>query len=296
MKILASGLILSTTLAATSAFAAILPQADIGVIVDESGSMGGEHAFIGPAMTSLEAELNALNIGTGSDFNQYGLVGFGSTNPAPIGISDAGRGNDTFMDVADFNTATGNLVLSGGTEDGYAGINYYLNNYALRTGSAAQNVILVTDEDRDNWDTSLSFASILQDLSDVNALLNVVVNATFAETATGARLLGIDAEGFGYLADGFGGYTQVAGYTITGGSGSTVADYVDLALATGGAAWDLNLLRAGGLTSDSFTAAFVDIKATEIQEQVPVPAPIALLGLGLVGLTAMRRRRARREA
>ena len=64
---------------------------------------------------------------------------------------------------------------------------------------------------------------------------------------------------------------------------STGSDYVDLALNSGGAAWNLNILRSGGTNADSFTASFVDTKVQEITEQPPVSVPepgtLALLGL-----------------
>ena len=77
------------------------------------------------------------------------------------------------------------------------------------------------------------------------------------------------------------------------GSGTTESDYVNgLAFATGidGAAWDLNRLRAGGLTATSFTNAFVDVKVEEITSQIPEPTTLALMGLGLAGLGYRRHR------
>ncbi|MFP4007581.1 MAG: PEP-CTERM sorting domain-containing protein, partial [Spirulinaceae cyanobacterium] len=64
--------------------------------------------------------------------------------------------------------------------------------------------------------------------------------------------------------------------------------------------WDLNLLRAGGKTAQSFTSAFVDIKATEAyhqfkdQQSQDVPEPGMLLGLMGLGLTGAGLRRVRR--
>jgi hypothetical protein len=194
------------------------------------------------------------------------------------------------MTSADFNSATGNLLLNGGTEDGYDGIQYFFDNYALRTG-AATNVILVTDEDRDEFDSTVNKASIQQALSDNNALLNSVVNASF-RCGDGSSALGIDASGNGFKADGAGGFSVCSGGTAISGFGSTLSDYVDVALASGGAAWDLNQLRAGGNTATSFANAFIDVKVTEIKDEVsevPAPAPLALLGAGLLGLGAARR-------
>ena len=65
-----------------------------------------------------------------------------------------------------------------------------------------------------------------------------------------------------------------------------------MAHATGGAAWNLNKLRAGGLTATSFTAAFIDVKVEETIVNTPAPAALSLLGLGLLGMGMRRRRNA----
>jgi hypothetical protein len=262
---------------------ALAPFADVVAIVDESGSMGGEHAWLSGMVTSLDVGLNTANLTP----NNYGLVGFGSSNPAPRQIN---VGGGQFGTAAEFATATGNLLLNGGTEDGWAGINF-ANGYTFRTG-AARNYILVTDEDRDNINNSLTYANVLASMTGTGTLLNAVVDATFRCTGATGQVLGVDSGGTGYLADGNGGYTTATGCSAFSGFGSTIADYVDMAWATGGAAWDLNQLRAGGLTATSFTNAFVAIKVREIITPTPEPGTLALLGLGLVGLGLGRRRKA----
>jgi hypothetical protein len=188
------------------------------------------------------------------------------------------------------------LVVSGGTEDGWQAIDFALNNYALRAG-AALNIILITDEDRDNVNgNALTFAGVRDAILAENGLLNVVVNNAF-KNADLTTALGVDAALNSYKADGSGGYTSAAGGTVGVGAGTTKANYVDMALATGGAAWDLNQLRFGGLTAQSFTEAFVDIKVQEIVEQaeVPEPATIAVWG-GLMGLAVVMQRRRKNAA
>jgi hypothetical protein len=278
-------------LALPTAAQAVPSTADVIVVIDESGSMATEQGFIGGAITDIEAGLQAAGLSN----NRYGLVGFGGftgTSGRDVGAVNQGGG---FLSATDFDTATADLNLSGGTEDGYAGIDFAFDNFTFRT-AAAKNVILVTDEDRDNTDSSLTFNSILGEFTSEGALLNVVVNAEL-EDGSGNTALGIDDAGNAYVADGSGGFTTASGGTAVAGDGSTVGDYVDLALDTGGAAWDLNQLRAGGTTNTSFSNAFIDIKVQEITTTptpAPEPATLALVGAGLAGIGFASRRRGAR--
>jgi hypothetical protein len=250
-------------------------------VVDESGSMAGEHAFLDEAVADLDAGL--ANLGVGSRL--YGLVGFGSSSPAARGLdmdpSDGtsdGTGisgfDNLFGSAAEFQTAQDRLIVGGGTEDGYDGIDFVIDNYVpLIPAGSAINIVLVTDEDRDIIDASLNFSNILSELGLAGALLNVVVDADLEDGAA-TTALGIDAEGSAFIADGSGGFTTSTGGVATGGFVTTVADYVDLALATDGAAWDLNQLRAGGLLAESFAAAFNEIKVGEITAQLGLAADL----------------------
>jgi hypothetical protein len=285
LSLIAAGVLAATSMLATTAQAA--PAfADVITIVDESGSMSGEHAWLGGMIGSLDTGLNTAGLTP----NQYGLVGFGGASTHLSGHQhDVGGAGSQFGTAAQYATATGTLVLNGGTEDGYSGINA-ANGYTFRAG-AARNYILVTDEDRDNTNGALTYANILASLTGANTLLNAVVNATF-RCGDSSVALGIASGGKGYKADGVGGFTTCTGATAVSGSGSTIGDYVNLALATGGGAWNLNFLRAGGVGATSFTNAFIALKVEEITSQVPLPGTLALLGIGLVGLGAVRRKQA----
>jgi len=255
-------------------------------LVDESGSMRTEHAFLKDIIGDLDTGLDTAGVTDRS----YGVVGFGDSNIDPRVISD-GILDDATQTLAEFD----NLKLDGGTEDGWAAIDFALSafNYA---SEAAINFILVTDEDRDNTDAALSYSSILSALKSRNILLNAVINNPFgSDSNSSGDALGIDSDGTAYIADGTGFTTDIDAF-IGNGAGTTEDDYAKLALETGGAAWDLNKIRAGGDVAEAFSSAFVSIKVREISTQppsgeIPLPAGAWLLLSGIGGLAALRRRK-----
>jgi hypothetical protein len=277
---------------ATAFTARSATTADLVFVVDESGSMAGEHAWLGSMVSTLDTNL----ITAGVTGNRYGLVGFGSGIGGNLGADNLGRtllvGGSSFGTAAAFATAAGSLRTSGGFEDGYSGLNF-AQNYSFREG-AAINFILVTDEDRDNGNALLTYSSMLSSLTGQGALLNAVVNGTF-RTASGVTGLGHDSDGNVYSADGFGGFGSSSPLGTAVGAGTTIANYYNLALATGGAAWSLNELRAGGLKAESFTKAFVSVKVTEIATTPTTRVPdagstVLLLMVGIGALIGVRRR------
>ncbi len=246
--------------------AANAPSADVVIVIDESGSMDTEHGWVGEMGVLLDAHLVLNNIGSSNTQNQFGLIGYESS-PRPLDV-----GNQTPMgNAADFYLAADQLRLTGGTEDGYRALKYAIDNLPFGTGSA-RNLILVTDEDRDVVSAD-TFESLKADIQASNFILNVAVNSRF-KCGDDRPALGIAGNGLGLLADGTGGYQTCSGAVVVGQSDTTDADYIQLALEVGGAAWDLDFLRAGGLAAESFTNAFVEIKVKEIQQQLTaIPKP-----------------------
>ncbi len=238
------------------------PFAEVIVVIDESGSMSGEHRWVGELIPLLDAHLRSNNIGDIQNKNTFGLVGFGDANIIPRQI-DVGVAGHAFGSSDEFVDSTSNLKLNGGTEDGWAGLKFALN-YPINNNTS-KNMILITDEDRDNTDPSINFESIRTDLKEKNIILNVVVNATFQCGDGVTQALGMGQNNIGFVADGNGGFTFCDNVQVIDEEGTTEQDYIDLALELDGAAWNLNVLRNGGVDAQSFSNAFVNIKVNEIR-------------------------------
>lgn len=254
-------------LAATPAFAA---GVDFVFVVDESGSMGGEHDFIPTLLNDLETAFSA----SGFTDNRFAMVGYGDSNTVPRLVTD-------FTTAAAVATAAGTLNTNGGTEDGYAAIDFSFANLSIRPDSG--QFLLITDEDRDDTDSSLTFSSILGQFQAENVGLNglysvsTIANVPGAPTPTGVdyldlathngEILAVDTlNNKVYVVDSAvtGGYRAItlpAAITpITGGDGTTVADYVDLGTHTvGGCVGSLGQLRSNiPSVVNAFAGALVD--------------------------------------
>lgn len=300
------GEIMKTLMMAISAFAlscsvasaaSVPSSADVVFIVDESGSMSGEHTFLQNVIADLDVGLAAAGVST----VKYGVVGFGSGyyNPYYGDPRDLTGNGGSLGSLSQASTGLNNLEISGAYEDGYEAIAFALNTFASSLTGTAKNFILVTDEDRDitSYDT---YASIKSALLAAGVILNVVVDNSLTSSLGDA--IGVSDGGAAYVANGTGGFTEATDGVIGSGFGTTDTDYAKLALETGGAVWDLNKLRAGGLIADSFSAAFLDIKIQEVVDQiddntpvVPLPASLWLL-LGGFGALVGARRGGRRMA
>ena len=185
--------------------------------------------------------------------NRFGLVGFGGDCSDGLGLGRVlgGVGGQEFSFASNFTELSEGLTTSGQKEDGYSGIYTALQSYAFRD-EVAKQFILITDEDRDPVDANVTRAAIRSALLEQGILLNVAVNQQFTGGGGGFRALGIDSLGRGYIYD----PSSQSTYRVVEGEGEAVGDsghgntdidYTQLALETGGGAWDLNTLRLGAV-------------------------------------------------
>lgn len=229
---------------------------DVLVIMDESASMAFAQQFSETFIVDLDNNLRQAGIGnSAAGPNLFGLVGFGSSNPEPRSIP-VGAGGELWGTSQEYATAAANnLVDTGAFEDGYEAIHFALDTYDFRDG-AEKFVILVTNEDRDVGDASLTYDNTLQRLLDEDITMEGIVSAFFTDE-NGQFALALDAESNAYLEDGNGGFTVSPNGSIIFGSGTTVTDYIDMVFATDGIAGDIGQIQAGGLTAESFGNAVI---------------------------------------
>jgi RHS repeat-associated protein len=236
-----------------------LGTSDMIFVVDESRSMAGEQAWLGDVISTLDASLETV----GLEGNRYGLVGFADTGRTRT------AGGDIWMDAADFARASDTLSTGrSGREDGYRGIEYALSRYEFRE-NAVRTIVLVTDEDRTTVDSSATYQTVADVLTDADANLQIVANARFQDVNMDAAF-GVAADGTTYVSDGSDGYVETTGGSYTGGKRDTEEDYVFLTHDLGGIAWDLNFLRQDQAAANTFTNVFVDIVGENIIRQIPI--------------------------
>lgn len=243
---------------------------DVVFIVDESRSMVAEHAWLKDMVSALESRLLEDRVGV-LEPNRYALIGFANPDPKLEKgriVALGGGADQPFGNPSEFSGGVDMLALRGDDEDGYSAMQVALNNLTFRP-RAARQFILVSDEERDVLDAMLTYNETLRRLLGAGVKLNVVVKHLFAVLDEGTELfvLGLDRHMNAYTRDG----RKLAGGFPFPESGyeTTYKDYVRMAFATGGGAWDLNILRKSEEdVLEAFTKAFLLVKVEEIVEQL----------------------------
>ena len=250
--------------------------------------MSNEHSWLGGMISQLDNEL--LRAAGNDIFDpRYGLVGYGdSYGPnGQMGHAQYMESGELWGSASEFDIASKDLVTSGGTEDGYEALEFAIDNYDFRN-SATKNIMLITDEDRDPFFTTSEYQDVLEKLNAYDITLNVLVGASY-QCGDGRSASGMDATGNGYVIT-TDSYDVCENAHATYGNGSTIPDYVNLALATGGSSWGVDDFRNGGAAFASvFSSTFVDVTREQIEEnQVSVnePGTLAIFSLAIAGFFA----------
>ena len=252
------------------------PAVDLVLLVDESGSMYAEHQWLRRMVKQLDKMLKKYGVGVTRP-NLFAVIGYGSQYLD----SEMGRVVSTgsqFVSSKEIDSLIDKLWVDGRNEDGYAAIKFGFDQLQFRDGTAKQ-FILITDEDRHEVISSLTYNSTRDALSSSNTQLNVIVSEEFAGSKS-VPAMGLDSAMNAYiyypLADYYSEMPANLSVRVVGGGrsvewsgyGTTHEDYTALAHELGGAAWDIGLLSMGPPVADAFTSAFVSVEVQEILNQV----------------------------
>lgn len=239
---------------------------DFVFVVDESGSMQGEHDFL----PTLVSDLDNIFAAKGFTNNRFGLIGYGDANEVARLVTPLGS-------AADVAAGAGTLTTSGAIEDGYIGVQFGIDTFNFRPDST--QFLLITDEDRDVVDGNLTFNSILGQLQAENMGLNGILGVTPITQIPGGIPPGGGKgphDGEPLVVDVLNNRIYVVDNSVIGGfrainlpgainpiptaEGTTQADYVDLMERTvGGCVGSIDQLRSNDpLVVGAFAGAMVD--------------------------------------
>ncbi|KAL3927275.1 MAG: hypothetical protein SGBAC_013149 [Bacillariaceae sp.] len=254
----------------------------INVVMDESGSMGGDQAFLrGVALPQMATELQSAAYNYTDVFvcsGGFGLGSAGSSNPQyyrHMGCTSY----DSSGAIADSSVTA--WIASGAVEDGWAAMEFSMRDVTASIGgidllshcsTIDKNLILVTDEDRDDRYNAVTATSIANLIDTNDYILNVIVSIVIDSNTNnlGMKIGGGGSNSTIYqfdtsATDNHITYNDLRPYaTYVTAYASTHPHYTELIVDKPGAVWNINTLRAGGLLTQTFADVFVDIKVQEI--------------------------------
>jgi len=259
----------------------------INIAMDESASTQNERAFMkDTALPRISQTLQAAPY----NYDEVFLCGgsFAGSNSA---------GSDQYRHQGCTTISAGGIIANhdvvtwiphaGRYEDGYTGMVRSMEdvydtiegiNLLSACGRLDKNLILVSDEDRDDNDSTVdggvTFASVKQLIAENGYILNVIANIKINRDNKnlGMKIAGDGYENTIFRMDedaplGYSSFVDTRSYeqiSPNRGSFKTNEHYTGLVVNTPGAVWNLNCIGDGGAIASTFADVFVAIKVQEM--------------------------------
>jgi hypothetical protein len=211
------------------------------VIVDESGSMEGKHGWIEDVLSELRVAV-ARDVESAADARlRLTFAGF-TRHSRMIAV-------EATLDADSARRSVRKLIARGGTEDGLAALVEVLSDLPMVAGDPTL-ILLITDEDRDVVDPSLSFEVLSEYLVETGTLLHLATrshltcrhhqsaapDSEFIEQPEVEQAVAVDRNDMAFILreDGFA--------ECPNARSAVYENYAELAWGTKGLVWDLGYL------------------------------------------------------
>ena len=232
---------------------------DVIFVLDQSSSMEPERDWLVRMVSEIESHLRRADFGLYEKCpNMYALVAYGRHSPDPLAYTLT-LNDQSLVTNSSFADLVSMLPVSfyGSKEDGYEAMNHALKNVPIRRKLRYYSpfehhveLILISDEDRDVEDQSVTKSAIQHMLQLHDARLHVIVDNTFnidTVRTLGVANTGSDQRGYVAVRGNTEPQCAVVGLSTAVGLGKGFAKtrehYTDLALEVFGSAWDTKQLK-----------------------------------------------------